>query len=246
MQLLEDHLKKLREEDGAASGDDNEDDEAAWEGWDVETDSSEESSDGWISVDSDSDSDLEISDSEDEGDKKAKRKGKGKAKDAEEESDDEEGEEKQETAEEAVKRISTLATTKACPLDTRLLLLSSSRLPSRSSRLQTSLSSTTFASKQRTRPSNAAEGVPRSGSSPLSSLRRSLSSPPRTGTSRTRSSPRTTSSARARKRKLITPSVLPRSRRVARVARSMARSRGRRTRPPRAARQTGRRHATSL
>ncbi|KAI0713306.1 actin cytoskeleton organization and cell cycle progression protein [Earliella scabrosa] len=120
--LLEDHLKKLREEDGAASGDDNEDDEAAWEGWDVETDSSEESSDGWISVDSDSDSDLEISDSEDEGDRKAKRKGKGKSKDAEEESDNEEGEEKQETAEEAVKRISTLATTKILtPADFALL-----------------------------------------------------------------------------------------------------------------------------
>ena len=47
---------------------DEEDDEGAWEGWDVESDSSEESADGWISVDSDSD-DLEVSDSEDEGDK---------------------------------------------------------------------------------------------------------------------------------------------------------------------------------
>ena len=93
-----------------------EDDEAAWEGWDVESDS-EESSDGWISVDSDSDEDLEISDSEDEDgktSKKSKGKGKAKAKDA----DDMEAEDdnKEETAEEAAKRISTLATTKVCLL----------------------------------------------------------------------------------------------------------------------------------
>ncbi|KAI0807056.1 actin cytoskeleton organization and cell cycle progression protein [Fomes fomentarius] len=119
--LLEDHLQKLREEDGVGSGD--EDDEAAWEGWDVESDSSE-SSDGWISVDSGSDEDLEISDSEDEDDKqshkKPKRKGKGKAT-GDDESEGEE-EQKEEAGEEAVKRISTLATTKILtPADFALL-----------------------------------------------------------------------------------------------------------------------------
>ncbi|KAI0637296.1 actin cytoskeleton organization and cell cycle progression protein [Trametes polyzona] len=118
--LLEDHLKKLREEDGAASGAEDEDDEAAWEGWDVESDS-DESSDGWISVASDSDNDLEISDSEDEDDKRKKKKGKGKA--AEEEDSDEEKEaEKEETAAEAAQRISSLATTKILtPADFALL-----------------------------------------------------------------------------------------------------------------------------
>lgn len=45
----------------------DEDDEAAWEGWDVESDSSEDSSDdeGWLDVPSDGD-DLELSDSDDE------------------------------------------------------------------------------------------------------------------------------------------------------------------------------------
>ncbi|KAI0747789.1 actin cytoskeleton organization and cell cycle progression protein [Daedaleopsis nitida] len=117
--LLEDHLKKLREEDGIASGDE-EDDEAAWEGWDVETDSSDESSDGWVDVDSDGEEDLEISDSEDEDDKKSKKKRKGKGK-ANEEEEGAQGE-KEETTEEEVKRISTLATTKILtPADFALL-----------------------------------------------------------------------------------------------------------------------------
>ncbi|KAI0332066.1 actin cytoskeleton organization and cell cycle progression protein [Cubamyces sp. BRFM 1775] len=123
--LLEDHLKKLREEEGVASGDEEEDDEAAWEGWEVESES-EESSDGWISVDSDTESDLEISDSEDEDDKR-KKKGKGKAKAGQEDDGGkDEGDEKegaaQETAEEAAKRISSLATTKILtPADFALL-----------------------------------------------------------------------------------------------------------------------------
>ncbi|KAL1947505.1 hypothetical protein VTO73DRAFT_13229 [Trametes versicolor] len=113
--MLEDHLKKLREEDGIVSGDEDEDETAAWEGWDVESDS-DESSDGWISVESDGDDDLDISDSEDEGDnkRKKKKKGKGKAEDEMEE-DDGDGEEasKDEAPEEdAVQRISSLATTK--------------------------------------------------------------------------------------------------------------------------------------
>jgi len=61
MQLLENHLKKM-EENGEEI--DNEDDEAAWEGWDVDSESESESSDGWINVDDDDD--INISDSEDE------------------------------------------------------------------------------------------------------------------------------------------------------------------------------------
>ena len=61
-------MKRLREEDGVES-----DDESKWEGWDVETDSSESSDDeGWIDVDSDSNRDIMVSDSEDEDDEKEK------------------------------------------------------------------------------------------------------------------------------------------------------------------------------
>jgi hypothetical protein len=67
-QLLEDHLQKLRDEDGIMMNDDD-DDEAAWQGWDIESDSSDESeSEGWIDVE-DNNETLNISDSEDEGDK---------------------------------------------------------------------------------------------------------------------------------------------------------------------------------
>ncbi|KAH7889879.1 SDA1-domain-containing protein [Phlebopus sp. FC_14] len=68
--LLEDHLKKLREEEtGEVAGDEDDDDDAAWEGWDIESDSSEDSeSEGWIDVESDGD-DLDVSDSEDEKEK---------------------------------------------------------------------------------------------------------------------------------------------------------------------------------
>lgn len=112
--LLEDHLKALREEEGAESGAENdEDDEAGWENWDVESDSSESSSEsgGWIDVDSDGDDDLDISDSEDEGEKGEKNsKGKGK----------EEGIAPSE--EPAVARISSLATSKILtPADFALL-----------------------------------------------------------------------------------------------------------------------------
>lgn len=103
---MEDHLKKLREEDGVASGDEEEGDEAAWDGWDVGEDSSDESSDGWVSVESDGE-DLEISDSEDEdGKSKSKRKANGKKKAGE----DEEHEVEEAPAEPA--RVSSLATSK--------------------------------------------------------------------------------------------------------------------------------------
>jgi len=87
-----------------------EDDEAAWEGWEVDSDSSNSypESDGWINVESDGD-DLKITDSEDESPKKGR--GEKKAEDNEEKS----------TAAE-ITRISTLATTKILtPADFALL-----------------------------------------------------------------------------------------------------------------------------
>lgn len=101
MQLLEDHLKQLREEDGVGSGDDDDDDESAWNGWDVESDSSSESSDGWIDVQSEGDDDLEVSDSEDEREKPTADKA-----DAALADDNVNGD--------GSSRISSLATTKVC------------------------------------------------------------------------------------------------------------------------------------
>lgn len=103
--LLESHLKKLREEETGIAGDsENEDeDEAAWQGWDVETDSESDSeSQGWIDVESDGE-DLEVSDSEDE------------APTREPTTTQQEGQEEQ-------NRVSTLATTKILtPADFALL-----------------------------------------------------------------------------------------------------------------------------
>lgn len=121
--LLEDHLRKLREEDGVASdAEEEEDDEGAWEGWDVEEDSSDESEDGWVNVESDSE-DLEISDSEDEdGTSKKKEKSKAKKKKGEESGDEDEDLDKDEDKEPEAQRVSTLATTKILtPADFALL-----------------------------------------------------------------------------------------------------------------------------
>jgi len=100
LSLLEDHFQKLREEDDVEMND--EDEAAAWEGWDVETDSSgdESESEDWIEV-SDDENDLVVSDSDDDEPKPAKA----------------------ESAEpDAPKRISTLATTKILtPADFALL-----------------------------------------------------------------------------------------------------------------------------
>ncbi|KAK7023814.1 protein SDA1 [Favolaschia claudopus] len=99
--LLEDHLQKLRDEENVVL---EEDDEAAWEGWDVDSDSSDSESEGWINV-SDDEQELHISDSEDED----KPKEKLPAPDAE-------------SAPDPSTRISTLATTKILtPADFALL-----------------------------------------------------------------------------------------------------------------------------
>ncbi|KAJ7929376.1 SDA1-domain-containing protein [Mycena leptocephala] len=60
--LLEDHLQKLRDEENVVL---EEDDEAAWEGWDVDSESSDSDSEGWMDVEENNE-DLHISDSEDE------------------------------------------------------------------------------------------------------------------------------------------------------------------------------------
>lgn len=107
LMLLEDHLQKLREEEtGSADNDGEEDEAAAWEGWDVETDSDSESeSEGWIDVDSEGDDNLEVSDSEDERESVSKPPG---------ETDPE--------TDLNLNRISTLATTKILtPADFALL-----------------------------------------------------------------------------------------------------------------------------
>ncbi|KAG5643900.1 hypothetical protein DXG03_009471 [Asterophora parasitica] len=94
--LLEDHLEKLREEEGVVLG---HEDEGAWDGWDVKSDFSDDDSDeGWQDVPDDNE-DLVLSDSDDEEEKpKAKPKP------------------------EAPPRISTLATTKILtPADFALL-----------------------------------------------------------------------------------------------------------------------------
>ncbi|EPQ58529.1 SDA1-domain-containing protein [Gloeophyllum trabeum ATCC 11539] len=113
--LLEDHLRALRREEGVESGDEGEEvDEDDWKGWDVEEDSSEDSSDGegWIDVDSDGDENIEVSDSEDEQEKKA----------AKEDAKPSQGDAPTPAPEAGPSRVSSLATTKILtPADFALL-----------------------------------------------------------------------------------------------------------------------------
>lgn len=86
-------MKNLREEEGVEL--DDEDDEAMWNGWDVESDEDSDSDEEeWINVDSDDDEDLVVSDSDDEKEEKSERRKPTQA---------DEG---------ATNRISALATTK--------------------------------------------------------------------------------------------------------------------------------------
>lgn len=100
--LLEAHFEKLR-----AEGDDEhvneEDEEKAWEGWEVDSESSDSDSEGWIAVSSDEE-DIVISDSEDESEKKGKQKG--------EQAMDTEAPPTEAAQDAGPPRISTLATTK--------------------------------------------------------------------------------------------------------------------------------------
>lgn len=106
--LLEDELERLRAEDGIEPTGEDEDDDAGWEGWDAESDSSEDSeASDWIDVDhSDDEMEIQVSDSEDE---KPKNRNKDEAEEKKESDvntpvDDPLGP--------APSRISTLATTK--------------------------------------------------------------------------------------------------------------------------------------
>lgn len=77
---MDEHFAALRKEaNGGVSDDDvdmeEEDDEAGWDNWDVESDSGSSSSGGWEDVSSDGE-DLEISDSDDEAPKKKAAKSK--------------------------------------------------------------------------------------------------------------------------------------------------------------------------
>ncbi|KAJ4501710.1 SDA1-domain-containing protein [Lentinula lateritia] len=109
LSLLESHFQQLREEenghDDADSGEDN--NEAGWDGWDIESDSDSESDseDGWQDVSSDSDGDIELSDSENEnGEQKEQNKNKGKETERQERRrEKKEKREKQRVKEEAVK-----------------------------------------------------------------------------------------------------------------------------------------------
>ncbi|KAJ3901031.1 SDA1-domain-containing protein [Lentinula edodes] len=134
LSLLESHFQQLREEenghDDADSGEDN--NEAGWDGWDIESDSDSESDseDGWQDVSSDSDGDIELSDSENEnGEQRERNKNKGKETERQERRrEKKEKREKQRAKEEATETrnfdqdASTLATTKILtPADFKLL-----------------------------------------------------------------------------------------------------------------------------
>ncbi|KAK8853190.1 hypothetical protein IAR55_003892 [Kwoniella newhampshirensis] len=95
LELLEEHFASLRKEANGGVSDDSdaemeidEDDDAGWENWDVESASSSGSS-GWEDVVSDGDDDIVLSDSDDEGEKKKAVKGKGKKRAKEEDEDEE-------------------------------------------------------------------------------------------------------------------------------------------------------------
>jgi protein SDA1 len=88
-----------------------EDDGAAWEGWDVESNSSDDSDDSgsWNNVESDGEEAFDVSDSDDESPKRTD-KGKGKAIGQQSGKEKEDVEMKDEAP-----RVSTLATTKVRP-----------------------------------------------------------------------------------------------------------------------------------
>jgi protein SDA1 len=108
--LLEDHLNAQRAEQGDED-EEMEDEEAAWEGWDVESNSPDDSDDStsWHNVESDGGEAFDVSDIDDEPPKKTD-KGKGEAM-------EQKGSEEKEDVEmkDGVPRVSTLATTKVSP-----------------------------------------------------------------------------------------------------------------------------------
>ncbi|KAG7093623.1 hypothetical protein E1B28_007287 [Marasmius oreades] len=99
LSLLEEHLQKLREQDNPEEMDED----AAWNGWDAESDSSEDSDGtGWVNVEDSGQEYFDVSDSDDENEKK--------------------GEEQNEATAPKEPTLSTLATTKILtPADFALL-----------------------------------------------------------------------------------------------------------------------------
>lgn len=112
--LLEDHLENKNAGELNA-GSDAQSESDGWDGWDVESDSSESSaSEGWIDVESDSE-ELYIRDSDSEADKKQKNIGKmkdDKDEDMKDDKDEDVGDEPATKATPDPTRVSTLATTK--------------------------------------------------------------------------------------------------------------------------------------
>ncbi|KIO21269.1 hypothetical protein M407DRAFT_10468 [Tulasnella calospora MUT 4182] len=116
LELLEEHFAQLRAEEGDdAAGLMDDDDDAAWEGWEVESDSSSES-EGWHDVSSD-EGDIVISDSDDD-----RPKSKGKKAQPTGEDEDLKPEDVAIPAATEVSLVSNLATTKILtPADFALL-----------------------------------------------------------------------------------------------------------------------------
>lgn len=91
LELLDEHFAAMRKEaNGGISEDEpdfDEDDEAGWDNFEVESDSDSDSDseDGWMDVSSDGDDDFDISDSDDDAPKAKKRKTSKKAAEEDEE-----------------------------------------------------------------------------------------------------------------------------------------------------------------
>ncbi|KAG8894226.1 Severe Depolymerization of Actin, partial [Tulasnella sp. 417] len=116
LELLEEHFAQLRAEEGDdAAGLMDDDDDAAWEGWEVESDSSSDS-EGWHDVSSD-EGDIVISDSDDD-----RPKSKGKKVQPPDEDEDAKAADAATPAATEVSMVSNLATTKILtPADFALL-----------------------------------------------------------------------------------------------------------------------------
>lgn len=107
LDLLEDHFAAMRKEANGGVSDDeqmgaDQDDEAGWDNWDVDSDADSESS-GWHDV-SDDEGDLQLSDSEDEGPRKDRQKRKLDAEEHEEAPEKKKGKRAIRKEEEAEKR----------------------------------------------------------------------------------------------------------------------------------------------
>ncbi|TIB70754.1 SDA1-domain-containing protein [Wallemia mellicola] len=114
LDLLEKHLA---DKDNEGEGDE-EDEEKAWDDWDVESGDESSESEGWVNVSDDDDDEINLSDSDDEDSKKKKKE----KKDSEEQAEKATDEPKEESTDDAIQRLSTLATERILtPADFALL-----------------------------------------------------------------------------------------------------------------------------